>query len=1188
MGVTVAPRLGRRGLLSIVVPTYNVAPYLRASLGSILRQTYRNIEVIVIDDGSTDGSGRIARAIARRDPRVRVVRQGNRGLGAARNAGARLARGEFITFIDSDDTVSRHSFRPVIDALRESGSDMAVSPYRRLVRNLEHPAGVWIYQVHETERLGTTLSEFPEIQVNAVAWSKVYRREFWEANEIAFPEGVLYEDQAVSTKAYALAGGIDVLTEPTVNWRVRDDGSSISQSALAVRNAEDHLLAASTSLEILEEAGLDGARRVRLSQLLANDYSHMVPMLPDAADEEWAAYATAIRLFLSEAERYPGIWDEVPSRNKVAYALVDADRRADLEGFLLEGGWRNGVYPTRLDGDRVLVDYPQAKFLHELPDRTFALSDFETRVRSRVQSIRWISESELEIHGSAVITGIDPAENDVAITASLVADGSGDRLEIPIEFVPDPLGTAGLSSASVDGRKAHFRALVDIRPIPEKAERYHVELTLASGAVSRSRLLHDYRSGGDTEARLTGSGLLIDFIADRLDFLTLAVSPPPVLVDSSIVRRRLTVVVAGDVDAVALVRADDRFNMPLSVTRLRPLADGTGEATIAVPLEPPAALGGRYTQRVWRIEGRDRNGGWTSLVTPTTIPLRGATPTSNQSLAVERRVGGFLSTDRKDIGRGRLRYLPGSGALLVERVLSADVIGVELDQNALTVRLRTAGLDGDSLTAQLKSRKHSFAGAVRSVEPGIFDARFSLQASTWGMPPAPIPSDLYEITVADARASVRPILSGALSSRMPMSRLLRDARLWIHRSADGRLAVDVSAPLQGAERGAYNVARQRERADGLTVVDRPGQRSIVFRCLYGEVANDSAEAVHHELRRRGSSLRLIWSVKDHSVRIPEGGERVIEDSAQFFTAMGESKYVMVNVHQPDWFKKKPGQVLIQTFHGYPFKLAGRRHWESSMLPPARIASFEQRALEWDYLLSPAHYATPLLREFLPEDRAWPGEMLELGYPRNDVLLSPERHEIRRIARERLGIPENHTVVLYAPTYRDYLSIDEFRARPMQELDLKEIAAALGPEHTVLVRGHVMNSRVGYSVKGANLLDVTDHPSIVDLTLASNVGILDYSSLRFDYALTGNPMIFFVPDRERYFASREPMIPYEGTAPGPWLNTTAEVIAALERLPELRAEFAPEIRTFRERFMELDDGHAASRLVDAVFVPRGDA
>jgi CDP-glycerol glycerophosphotransferase len=116
-----------------------------------------------------------------------------------------------------------------------------------------------------------------------------------------------------------------------------------------------------------------------------------------------------------------------------------------------------------------------------------------------------------------------------------------------------------------------------------------------------------------------------------------------------------------------------------------------------------------------------------------------------------------------------------------------------------------------------------------------------------------------------------------------------------------------------------------------------------------------------------------------------------------------------------------------------------------------------------------------------------------------------------------------------------------------------------------------------------VIDVTDYPEIADLCLASDAAILDYSSLRFDYALTGKPMVFLVPDLVAYRDdARGWLMPYEPTAPGPLVHDAADAVEWLTRLDDLSSQFAPDRERFLADFMPLEDGRAACRAVDAIF------
>ena len=180
-------------------------------------------------------------------------------------------------------------------------------------------------------------------------------------------------------------------------------------------------------------------------------------------------------------------------------------------------------------------------------------------------------------------------------------------------------------------------------------------------------------------------------------------------------------------------------------------------------------------------------------------------------------------------------------------------------------------------------------------------------------------------------------------------------------------------------------------------------------------------------------------------------------------------------------------------------------------------------------------------------------------------------------------------MMYAPTFRDYESPDDHRAAMVDLLDIDAVTRGIGPDGVLLVRGHAFNARAGERPpKRPSLVDVTDYPEVSDLYLASDAAVVDYSSLRFDFAVTGKPMVFHVPDLERYRATRGWLTDFEPTAPGPLTGRTDEVVAHLRDLDRLRADHREQYASFRRDYLDLEDGEAGARLVDAVLVPRGDA
>ena len=194
-----------------MIPVYNVADFLPECLASLLGQTHRELEVVIVDDGSTDASGSIADDYAARDPRLHVVHTENRGLGAARNEGVRHASGRYLVFLDSDDVLPPKAYPVMVRQLEAAGSDFVSGSFVRWENGGLHEPP-WMRRLHSRRRVGIRADDHPEILGDVMAWDKMFRRSFWDSAGLSWPEGILYEDQPTTTKAF-LRGRFDVIPE---------------------------------------------------------------------------------------------------------------------------------------------------------------------------------------------------------------------------------------------------------------------------------------------------------------------------------------------------------------------------------------------------------------------------------------------------------------------------------------------------------------------------------------------------------------------------------------------------------------------------------------------------------------------------------------------------------------------------------------------------------------------------------------------------------------------------------------------------------------------------------------------------------------------------------------------------------------------------------------------------------------
>jgi CDP-glycerol glycerophosphotransferase len=431
---------------------------------------------------------------------------------------------------------------------------------------------------------------------------------------------------------------------------------------------------------------------------------------------------------------------------------------------------------------------------------------------------------------------------------------------------------------------------------------------------------------------------------------------------------------------------------------------------------------------------------------------------------------------------------------------------------------------------------------------------------------------------ADEMAARMPVvLSHTLYDSLPLQTVIDRKRFRLGMTKYDRPFLAVDRDLDEDERGHFN---QLSLRSNVYVARRtePLRDAVIYTSFHGRQYSDSPRAIHEELVRRGAPLEHLWVVQDGQCEVPPSASVVRDGSREHFDALATARYVVSNDHFPDWFARRPDQLCLQTWHGAPLKRLGfdvtaRRNQGN------RFTRWEQQIENWQYVLSPNRFSTPILKRAYAVE----GEMLETGYPRDDVLAGAGREERTRELRRRLDIPDGKRTVLYAPTYRDHVYDARGRYRLDLHLDLERLHDALGDDTVILFRKHHYIVDPVPTQPNGFVRDVSRYPDGTELMLAADVLVTDYSSMMFDYANTGRPMLFFTYDLDAYADEiRGFYVDFTEIVPGPLLRTTDEVAEALGDLDAVRASHAQRYDEFARRFCELDDGHASARVVDRLF------
>ncbi len=1155
--------------ISVVVPFHNNADVLGECLASIAAQSLADLEVITVDDGSQDDGAAVAAARVAADPRFTLVRVDAGGPGYARNQGVRRARGEYLSFVDGDDVLPPHALARLLHSLEASGSDFASGNVQRI-----GPDGITQSALHaravKTAKTGTHISRSPELFFDVSVWNKLFRRSFWDRHGLTFPEGVVWEDLQLMTKAHVLATAVDVITDHIYYWRQRTSGElSITQSRTSIANFRDRITALGVIDDFLRTRKPRHLLRDHQRKALVNDLWLYIPDLTCTGEEYRAEFGRLLAGYLARVDRRA--LHQLPSTHRLAYHLV---ARGMMPELLSYAAWLGEqpvkTVPVVREHGRIRADLPfRADHRRAIPP-----SVYRTRMREldpfvRVEEIGW-RDGNLVISGCAYVPSVDIRRR--VHTAKVVLLRPRQLGKPPIAVLassfrhPDAQQWSGQQRYDYDW--AGFEATISPRRfrlagwwLTGEWEGY--VLVRGHGVWRASRLHTPVRAAAERpDARQVAPGIRLGAVwrGERLH----------VLVEST--AAELHGCEQRDEDIVLEVDLQQQVDPASRLVLARP--DGTTGRELAATAAGQPAGGVRLRAALPASLPTDAGTEWDlcveqpgSALIPVAFPAHGREyrfPAGSEHVAIQRTGQGNVavvlrgaipvitdytwSTDGRLTFRGRYGEPDTAVEAALQRIGAAELhlVPVERDRDTFSVTADVAAMpvfgrreplrDGEW---QLKIRR---AGrAADWIAPGYDHVRLA--------------------TVDDRRHQFGP----------------KAYRLTTSGRESPVLTVE---PLSVAEQG--RVLRRVLREAYYPLQQRRGLRdAVVFLSFKGRQVSDNPLGIAAELRRRGDTREHIWVVNDWAVQVPDDASAVLFDGKACWDALARSAYLVSNDDMPRGFTKRPGQFYVQTWHGTPLKRIG--------FDVAKMQSFAGREYMellahdiacWDLLLSPSPVSTPILQRAF----RFGGEILESGYPRNDVLVCADRLAIAAQVRERIGVPAGKRVVMYAPTWRENQFYASGRYRFDLQLDLDRAWHELGDDYVILLRGHHQTADdAPAAARRGFVVNVTGYPDVAELILASDALITDYSSMMCDFAVTGRPMLFFTYDLADYRDSvRGLYIDLEREAPGPLLATSDEVIDAIGSLGSFSARYQDAYAAFVAKFCPLDDGKAGARVCDRVF------
>ena len=233
--------------ISVIIPVYKTEMYLTNCLDSVLNQTFKDIEVICVNDGSPDNSAQILEEYAKKDPRIKVLRQENQGLSAARNTGLNVASGKRILFLDSDDALPLYAIKLLNDIADETGAKIVASRSRLKMNDKE----ILDPDYKQGMKIGNGLPDFvQDSKIFSSAWNKLFSAELFTSQR--FIKGMLFEDWPIMTILFGQAGKYATTEIPCYIYR--EDNISITRSSFSIKKIESYIQGIRTVFEVFKDS----------------------------------------------------------------------------------------------------------------------------------------------------------------------------------------------------------------------------------------------------------------------------------------------------------------------------------------------------------------------------------------------------------------------------------------------------------------------------------------------------------------------------------------------------------------------------------------------------------------------------------------------------------------------------------------------------------------------------------------------------------------------------------------------------------------------------------------------------------------------------------------------------------------------------------------------------------------------
>ncbi|GAB5053870.1 hypothetical protein PESHB5_03690 [Pediococcus parvulus] len=1146
--------------LSVIVPCYKVEEYIEECLDSLVGQTFKNIEVIMVDDGSPDNTGKILDEYANKYSNFYAVHTKNGGLSAARNAGLEYVTGEYLAFVDSDDYVAPDAYEKLVGSLMQTGSDMASGYVRRFDSTKQYSSSLHERAIPKTI-YKTNIRESTFLVYDTTAWNKVYRSKVFLENNLKYPVNLTYEDIPVSMRFHLLAKTVDIISDPIYYWRVRESSNqSITQQRGSFKLFWDRMQTLELAHQAIKE--LDGGEKLEA----AFNYKVLNLDLPIYLNSFQNSNESTLLRFQQDVVKFLRGYDlkdiqRLSIRKQIQYySLLNGNFKAfkqygyqyDKLGKVFKKGsqyvYKNDEIPDVISEKVNIAD-------------SFELKQTISTLKKRGNKIS--VKGNFRIKPSVKLPSMDEK-------FSAVLKNIENQKEMPLNFerVVRTRKRVFFSKKEKIGFKTNFQIIDAIKKlgpgtwqmlVSMDSLNVHVETVLGNPVHMGEQTIKPFEISNSFFSNRYNRDWSLEFKVHSLQNKQLSLMSeqaqifgPEINNDKLSLKLRTN----GEIRHAALAYVE--WNKEPKIAELKLQASNNNQEQVY-----------KSTWDLSNLVSDDISNGkiiFMDLDTGARFHYEYL-----RSVKSEHMQTGNLDINVKFDSLNLIWLTVINEQLKIKNIHFIDEKKISIDFDLPNYIADDSNFDILMVRTDNSERYKNFSKIVKRDEgfhAEIFFTKENHHLIKKG-------SYNFYLSLSHDKLNKQIMFTWPEKRSKGIALINSDSvRSNIYVNKDAKLV------LKETQKWAHADETKSKRSFNYSILYPlmrllPLQKkTAVFESYWGASFDDNPRAIYEYWYKAHKDYKFIWPVQDMSTEIGGPGIAIKQYSLQYWYYMATSKYFVQNTNFADQYAKRKGQIEVETLHGTFMKKMGFEEPSMKKSSVSAQRGYVKRNSRWDYLISPSNYMNRKVGPAFDYQK----RILDVGFPRNDILFNQNTPEFIEKLKEQLNLPKNKKIILYAPTYRQEGVVDF-------KLDVARLQSELSDDYILLVRlHHLVANAIDLHQFSGFAYDVSAYDNVEELYLLADILITDYSSVMFDYGYLKRPMIFFAYDLNWYKESshRGVYLDYENTVPGPIVKTTDAIVDWVKNDNKLISDYKNKIQYFYESFCSFGrKGDASKKVVETM-------